>query len=103
MTEKELVTVLNSTGLPARYAFFSEPQSPPYLVYMGDGQDIFHADDSTFYKNNTYRVEYYYTKKDPAVEEAIEKAFLDAGLRYDKSEDVYISDERVFMIYYYVN
>lgn len=103
MTEKELVTVLNSTGLPARYAFFSEPQSPPYLVYMGDGQDIFHADGSTFYKNNTYRVEYYYTKKDPEQEDMIEQAFTDAGIRYEKSEDTWLEDERVFLIYYYIN
>ena len=103
MSASDFYTVLTSTGLPVAYGYFNAPQDLPYLVYMGDGQTQFAADDTQHWKNDQYQVEYYYTKKDPAVEEAIEKTLLDNGLRYDKSEDVYISDERVFMIYYYVN
>ena len=35
-------------------------------------------------------------------EAAIEKVLLDNGLLYDKSEDVFIEDEGVFVIYYTV-
>lgn len=103
MSAKEFYSVLQKTGLPAAYGFFEAPQDPPYLVYMGDGQTQFAADNTRHYYSDQYTVEYYYTRKDPDLEEKIEQTFLDAGLRYDKSEDAWIEDERVFIIYYYVN
>lgn len=95
--------VLVGIGLPCRYSHFEEAQKPPFLVYLGNGQDQFRADDTTYWKNNEYQVEYYFTKKDPDQEETIEQAFLEAGFRYDKSADTYIESDKVFVIYYYVN
>ena len=94
---------IKKTGLPARYSHFTAPQEPPFIVYRGNGQDQFHADDTTIWKNNEYVVEYYFTDKDPDMEELIETTFLEDGYRYDKSDDTYIESERVFVIYYYVN
>ena len=93
---------LQSTGLPCAYSHFKTPQSPPYLVYIGNGQDIFEADNTHYWKQNTYQVEYYFTTKNEQNEEAIETALLDNGFLYEKSEDVYIEDEDVFVIYYYI-
>ena len=93
---------LQSTGLPCAYSHFKTPQSPPYLVYIGNGQDIFEADNTHYWKQNTYQVEYYFTIKNEQNEEAIETALLDNGFLYEKSEDVYIEDEDVFVIYYYI-
>lgn len=93
---------LQSTGLPCAYGFFRTKQAPPYLVYMGDGQDTFGADNTWYNRVNRYRIEYYYLTKDETAEAAIEQALLAAGYNYDKSEDVYVEDEDVFMIYYYV-
>jgi hypothetical protein len=71
-------------------------------VYIGNGQDTFQADDTHYLKRNTYQVEYYFTTKNEQREEAIEKALLDNGFLYEKSEDVYIAEEDVFVIYYQV-
>ena len=94
--------VLQSTGLPCAYSHFKKPQSPPYIVYIGHGQDIFEADNTHYYRQNTYQVEYYFTTKNESNEDSIENALLEAGYLYDKSEDIYLEDQGVFLIYYYV-
>ena len=94
--------VLQSTGLPCAYSHFKTGQTPPYIVYIGNGQEIFEADNTHYWKQNSYQVEYYFTTKNESNEEAIETALLDNGFLYDKSEDVYIEDEGVFVIYYYI-
>ena len=92
-------------GIPVAYSHFTEkssPDAPPYLVYLGNGQDNFKADNNYYFSENRYQLEYYFTEKDEAEEAKIEKCLLDNGLRYDKSEDVYIEDEGVFVIYYQI-
>lgn len=93
---------LQSTGLPCAYSHFKTEQEPPYLVYIGTGQNNFSADDTYYYGYNQYQVEYYYTQKNETTEAMIESALLSAGFRYAKSEDVYIETEDVFVIYYYI-
>ena len=96
---------LNTIGLPCAYSHFDKenaPQSPPYLVYIGNGQNTFNADGTHYYRENRYQVEYYFTKKNEALEASIEEALLANGFLYEKSEDVYIESEGVFVIYYQV-
>jgi len=94
--------VLQSTGLPCAYSHFKDPVEPPYLVYIGDGQDTMDADNTHYWRENRYQIEYYFTEKKQANETAIEDALLANGYIYTKSEDVYIEDEGVFVIYYSV-
>lgn len=92
-------------GIPCAYSHFRDddvPEAPPYLVYIGNGQDTFEADNSYYWSRNRYQIEYYFTEKDENQEAAIEKLLLDNGYLYDKSEDVYIEEQGVFVIYYYV-
>ena len=93
---------LQSTGLPCAYSHFKKKQSPPYIVYIGNGQDVFEADNTHYWKQNTYQVEYYFTTKNEQNEASIETALLEAGYLYEKSEDIYIEEEEVFVIYYYI-
>ena len=60
------------------------------------------ADNTHYWKENKYQVEYYFTTKNESNEAVIENALLDNGYLYDKSEDVYIESEDVFVIYYYI-
>ena len=95
----------SQTGLeiPCAYSHFTGedfPEAPPYLVYLGDGQDNFEADNTYYWGQNRYRLEYYFTKKDESLEAQIEQFLLGNGFLYEKSEDVYIQDQDVFVIYY---
>ena len=107
MAKKTLYEILATSGLPCVYSHFKAdegqpPKSPPYIAYIGAGQDDMAADNTYIWKNNRYQIEYYFTKKDEAKEDLIEKLLLDNGYNYVKSEDVYIETENVFVIYYNV-
>lgn len=95
-------TTLSSTGLPCAYSHFRQPVQPPFIVYMGNGQTTFGADNTWHYTNNQYQIEYYFTEKNEANEKAIEEALLRDGFNYEKSEDAFIENEGLFVIYYYV-
>ena len=97
-----IYATLQGTGLPCAYSHFKTNQTPPYIVYSGNGQDVFEADNTHYWKRNTYQVEYYFTAKNEQNEASIEDALLAAGYLYEKSEDVYIEDQDVFVIYYYI-
>lgn len=92
--------VLQSTGLPCAYSHFKTKQEPPYLVYIGGGQVYQDADNTHYWRANTYQVEYYFTEKNEALETEIEDVLLENGFNYEKSEDVFIEEEGVFVIYY---
>ncbi len=93
---------LQATGLPCAYSHFKKPQPLPYIVYIGNGQNTFAADNTYHWTRNAYQIEYYFTEKNEDNEAAIESALLAAGYPYQKSEDTYIEDQGVFLIYYQV-
>ena len=96
-----IYSTLQSTGLPCAYSHFKTDQTPPYIVYIGNGQDNLDADNTHYWRNNRYQVEYYFTEKSESNEASIEDALLGAGFLYEKSEDIYLQDQDVFLIYYY--
>ena len=97
-----IYATLQGTGLPCAYSHFKTNQTPPYIVYIGNGQDNLDADNTRYWRNNRYQVEYYFTTKNEQNEASIEDALLGAGYLYDKSEDIFIEDQGVFVIYYYI-
>ena len=96
--------VLQTLNIPCAYSAFKGDTSiePPYIVYLGYGQDTFKADNTIYHKQNTYRIEYYFTEKNEANEDDIENALLSNGYIYEKSEDVDIETEGVYVIYYFI-
>lgn len=90
-------------GLPCAYSHFrgeDAPEGPPYIVYLGDGQTNFAADNTYYHGENNYTLEYYFTEKNEQQEAEIEQFLLANGYLYEKSEDVYIEEQGVFVIYY---
>ena len=96
--------VLETTGLPVWYFTPKGKKLPArYLVWYGNGQNAANADDTLYFRKNGYIAEYYYSKKDEEAESEIAAVLLDNGYLYEKSEDVYIDDEGVYLIYYYIS
>lgn len=92
--------ILQTLGLPCAYGKFDKDPEPPYLIYMGAGQLQFEADTTYYKKRNQYHIEYYFKQKNEELEDQIEDLLLENGYRYDKSEDIYFDDEKIFGIYY---
>lgn len=101
MTMQEM---LELTKLPVWYFTPKGKKQPArYLVWYGNGQAAARADDTLYFRENGYVVEYYFGAKNEETEAEIESVLLDNGYQYEKSEDVYIDDEGVYAIYYYVS
>ena len=71
-------------------------------MYIGNGQDTFQADDTHYWRQNRYQIEYYFAQKNEEAETAIEDALLTNGYIYEKTEDIFLEEEGVFVIYYQV-
>lgn len=97
MTVFELLQTLE---LPVVYGRHTKKVETPYLLLTGAGQDHFEADTTYYVSKDRWTLEYYFAKKDPALEKRIETLLLDNGYRYEKSEDLYLDDQEVFFVYY---
>ena len=95
-----LKSIFSTLKIPFAYSHFAKPVSPPYAVVIGAGQTTFGSDNTWSYTRNRYQLEYYFTLKDESKESAIETALRTNGLNYEKSEDVFIEGEHIFVIYY---
>ena len=104
---EDIVTVLagikNDLDIPSAYSHFVDGERYPHLVYIGSGQTQLQADGTAYWRSNTYQVELYFLKKNEALEQSIEDAFLAGGWNFSKSEDTYIDDEGVFFITYFLS
>lgn len=92
--------MIQTLDLPVVYGRHTKKVTPPYLMLSGAGQDHFEADTTYYVSKDRWTVEYYYTEKDPTIEGKIEALLLANNYRYNKSEDLYLDDQEVFMIYY---
>lgn len=93
----DLLTILESTGMPVAYSFFREPQDPPFLVYEEAYTNNFQADDHVYRVRPRYQVELYTEKKDPEAEEIVEDVLQD--LNWNKTE-TFIDSEELFQVVY---
>lgn len=92
--------ILEEVGIPVTYGLFREKTELPYIVWIGGGQEHFSADNTYYFREDNYQIELYFRLKNPEIEAAVEQLLLDNGLYYEKSEDVYIDEEDVFVTYY---
>lgn len=96
----DIYRTIKKSGLPVAYGTFKSIQKPPYIIYMGNGQSRKLADNTVYHKGNKYRLELYFVYKDEQIESNIEDLLLSEGWLYDKSEDVFIESEKIYLIYY---
>lgn len=103
----DIVTVLNGIsyelGMPCVYSHFEAGVTYPAIAYIGAGQEQMQADGTTYWRSNTYQVELYFRKKDEDLEKSIEDAFIAGGWKFGKSDDAYLDDEGVYVIFYDLN
>lgn len=89
--------------MPVAYSHFKTDVIPPFLVYIGAGQNQGRADSTVYWRKNAYQVEYYFREKNEVIEASIEDALLADGWVFTKSDDSFIEGMGVFVIFYDVN
>ncbi len=98
---KELIAILEGTGIPFAYDHFAEGESPdpPFLCFLLPGSDNFAADGRVYFKINEVRVELYTDIKDLPTEQSVEAVLDQHGIFYEKSE-TWIDSEKLYEVLY---
>lgn len=99
---KNPYNLLKNIGIPIAYMKHDKVVDPPFLVYRGSGSDNFGADNTVYNSDYNYTVEYYFITKDEEKEKKLEQLFNDNEIYWEKSEDIYIPSENMYLINYYI-
>lgn len=79
---------------------FNKTVELPFLIYLGRGSSNLLADNKVYESKYNYTIEYYFNLKDERVEKDIEQLFNDNNIPWEKSEDIFISEENMYLIRY---
>ncbi len=101
MTQTEINTMLDQTGLSHTYYSWPEKEAPalPYLLWYFPSSDNFAADDKVYKHIETLNLELYTKTKSFATEAAVE-AVLDAWNLVWSREESYIESEQMYQVFY---
>lgn len=94
--------LLKETGLPVSYMRNQKEIELPYLIYLGSGSINLKADNKVYNTDNSYVVEYYFKSKNEHMERKIESLFNDNEVVWEKTEDIFIPDENMIFIRYFI-
>lgn len=92
------------TILPTTLNAWGKGHAPalPYIAIVDTGREDQFADDTRFIKVPTYRIELYYERKDPALEDKIESFFDASEILWSTDGDTAIDTEGMYERIYYV-
>lgn len=100
MTLQELKTRCEAQGFRYAYGEFKTPTEPPFLVATTTSTDNFMADDKVWHKDTPIILEYIFEDKNITEMNKIEDIIL-SDIAWNKTEEVYLSDERVWQVSYF--
>ena len=99
MTITELNQALKTIGLPVAYHHFTNPPTPPYLVYLFSSSADMMADNQNYAEISNFQVELYNVKKDLITEKRVKDKLKELELPYTKTE-TFIESEGLFQVLY---
>lgn len=99
---KELFDLLKTLEIPVAYDHFNSDKNIklPFLVYREQIPYTFRADDTTYHQFFNYEIELATEIKDIALERKIEGLLTTNKIPYDKSDEVWDNDEKIYHIFY---
>lgn len=100
IVNKELYTILNSSGIPFRYYQFKSKPPIPYGVYLCEDAEHVFADGVTALQFDNIRIELYTDEKSPETEKQLTDTLTAAGIAYKKIDEVYIKEDKLYEIIY---
>lgn len=100
MTLEQLKTRCENAGFKYAYGAFKRPTEPPYLISICRDTNNFMADNKVYSKDIPLQLDYVYIDKDIEMQNKIENEIL-GDLAWNKTEETYLSDEKVWQISYF--
>lgn len=96
MTLAELAQSLNAI-YPTRYSHFTTTQKAPFICYIDDGEENFHADNAVYTEATLITVELYTDAKNLAAERNVKNLFKQREIPYEKGPTIFIESEGLFL------
>ena len=102
MKHKIIYDLLKTLNIPVAYDHFETNQNvvPPFVAYRELTSETFKADGKTYYRPYEYEIELITEKKDIVLEEAIEELLTTNNIPYDKDDEVWDEDEKIYHNFY---
>ncbi len=100
MTLEELKKRCENAGFQYAYGTFKEPVEPPHLVVVTNEDTNFYADNKVYLKKSIIQLDYTYINKNIEEQNKIEDKILN-DVVWNKTEETYLSDERIWQISYF--
>lgn len=97
MTLTEVKNRLQNTGFPVAYMAFPEQTTPPFIVFLSEGDNNFSADGSVYFSAHKLRIELYTAYRDLETELSVESALSD--LFYEKTV-IFIDNDQIYETIY---
>ena len=99
---KELFDLLKTLDIPVAYDHFNSNKeiTIPFLVYRELALSTFKADDITYHQTFNYEIELVTEKKEIALERQIEGLLTANKIPYEKEDEVWDNDEKIYHNYY---
>ena len=102
MKHKELFNLLKKLNIPVAYDHFEDNKNlePPFMAYREQSSDTFNADNKNYFLTKHFEIELVTSKKDVELEERIEELLNNNTIPYDKSDEVWDEQEKIYHIFY---
>lgn len=102
MEHKTIYDLLKTLDIPVAYDHFNSDKTinPPFVVYREIAPDTFKAEDITFFRPYDYEIELVTAIKNPTLEATIENLFTTNGIPYNKEDEVWDDDEKIYHNFY---
>ena len=100
MTLETLKQRAEGQGFKYAYGLFKNPTEPPYLASICRSTENFMADNKVYVKDTPIQLDYIFVDKNPEEQAKIEDAIL-FDVAWNKTDEVYIENERVWQVSYY--
>ena len=103
MSIKELIDLLNAYDVKCSFSHFSQPVTPPFMIYLSPSTNNFNADNVVYYVDKSLTLELY-TRVDTILEEnKLEDYLTKNNVLWDKTSQTWIDDEKVMTSVYELN
>lgn len=103
MSIKELIDLLNAYDVKCSFSHFSQPVTPPFMIYLSPSTNNFNADNVVYFVDKSLTLELY-TREDTLLqEEQLENYLTSNHVLWDKTSQTWIDEEKVMMSVYELN
>lgn len=102
MKHKTIYDLLKTLNIPVAYDHFDSDKNitPPFVVYRETAPETFKAEDITYYRPYEYEIELVTRIKNPTLEENIEDLLTTNKIPYNKSDEVWDEEEKIYHNFY---